>query len=361
MKKPHAPIYFVIGTRAQFIKIAPLMKLFEDNHLEYVFVYTSQHKETIDQIRELFKIKKPDVVLYSRDEAKTMFKFFGWMGRMVFYLFTSKKIFPKKGIVLTHGDTFTALWGAVCGKLAGCRVGHIESGLRSFNIFHPFPEELIRLSTFRFSDIYFCPNEWALQNLKKYKGIKINTKGNTLIDSVRMALNTPTHFVKPKEKYVVVSIHRYENIYSGKLENIIAPYIREVSKKFKVIFVLHPSTREVLEKNQEIKKIFLTPSIQLKPRYNYFDFVKLLKNCEFVITDGGSNQEELSYLGKPTILMRKATERIEGLNSNVVVSEYDDKILNNFINKYNLYKCPITKFVSSPSSIIYNYIIENGL
>ncbi len=337
------------------------MKLLEDNHIEYQFVYTSQHKETIDQIRELFKIKKPDLVLYARDEAKTIFKFLGWMGRMVFYLFTPKKIFPHKGIVLVHGDTVTALWSAVCGKLAGCKIGHIESGLRSFNIFHPFPEELIRLFTFRFSDVYFCPNEWALKNVKKYNGIKINTQGNTLIDSVKLALKTPTNFVKPDEKYVVVSIHRYENIYTDKLKNIIVPYIQEVSKNFKVIFVLHPSTREVIEKNKQIKKLLTDPSIELRPRYNYFDFVKLLKDSEFVITDGGSNQEELSYLGKPTILMRKATERVEGLDSNVVVSGYDDKILNNFINKYNSYKCPDIQFVSSPSTIIYNYIIENGL
>ena len=332
------------------------MKMLEDNHIEYQFIYTSQHKETIDQIRELFNIKEPDLILFNKDEAKTVLKFLGWMGRMSLYLFTPKKVFSKKGIVLAHGDTATALWSAICGRLAGCKVGHIESGLRSFNIFQPFPEELIRLITFRFSDIYFCPNEWALNNLRKYKGKKVNTKGNTLIDSVKLALKTPTGFVKPDEKYVVVSIHRYENIYSNKLEKIIIPYILEVSKIFKVLFVLHPSTREVIEKNQNIKNLLKNPSIELKPRYDYFDFVKLLEGSEFVITDGGSNQEELSYLGKPTILMRSATERVEGLEKNIVVSGYEQKTLNDFIKNYKTYTFAIVELKNSPSEIILKYL-----
>ena len=93
----------------------------------------------------------------------------------------------REGIVLVHGDTASTLIGAILGKTAGLKVGHIESGLRSRRLLHPFPEEIIRLMTFLLSDLYFCADDWAVGNLRRLRGIKINTGGNTLLDAVRIA------------------------------------------------------------------------------------------------------------------------------------------------------------------------------
>ena len=352
-------IYIVIGTRAQLIKMDPLMALMQKQDIKYEFIYTAQHKETISRILRDFHVKDPDKTLYNRSEANTIAKFLGWAVNMFLKMLSPKRVFSNKGIVLTHGDTVTTVWAAIAGKLAGCRVVHVESGLRSFNFLKPFPEELMRWITFHFSDIYFCPNDWAVNNLKNYKGHKVNLGANTLYDTVRIALDSNTTIETPSEKFVVVSIHRYENIFTKKLEKKIIPLLEQISNEgFILIFVLHPSTREQLKKNGErlYKRLDKNKRIILKDRYPYFEFIKLLEKSEFVITDGGSNQEELSYLGKPTLLFRESTERIEGLNKNVVISNFNIEKIDKFLKNYENIKFPMKKEEISPSQKIIDYL-----
>jgi len=352
-------IYVVIGTRAQLIKMAPLMSLMQKQDVNYEFIYTAEHKETMNQILKDFGVKVPDLTLYNKLEANTRTSFVRWALEMFFKALRPKKIFPEKGLVLTHGDTPTTPWAAVVGKLAGCKVAHVESGLRSFNIFNPFPEEINRLITIYFSNVYFCPNEWAVNNLKKHKGEKINLKLNTLYDSLKIAINSDVTVNCPKDKYVVVSIHRYENIFTKTLEKTIIPLLEEIAKKgFILVFVLHPTTRNVLKKNNQklYKRLENNKQILLKERYSYLEFIKLLNNSEFVITDGGSNQEELFYLGKPTLLFRKITERIEGLDQNVVISNFDRKKILNFVENYKEKQTQFKDVKISPCQIIVDYL-----
>jgi len=357
LKKPI--IYVVIGTRAQLVKMGPLMNLMEKENLDYYFIYTSQHKETIAKSLKDFKVKNPDFTIHLKSEANTLTKFLGWWGVMLFKSLRPKKIFPKKGIVLTHGDTVTTAWTAIIGKLAGCRVAHVEAGLRTHNIFNPFPEELMRVITSYFSDIHFCQSEWAINNLKKYKGEKINTRVNTVYDSVKIALESVVDVELPNDPYAVVSIHRFQTIYTNKLEHTVIPLLEKIANTgITLLFVLHPSTREVLKKNNMklYKRLDGNKRIILKERYPYFEFLKTLKNSEFVITDGGSNQEELSYLGKPTILFKENTSRQEGLGENVVMSYFDPKITMDFVNTYKKRERPFYDVKTSPCKIIVNYL-----
>lgn len=358
---PNTKLYVVIGTRAQLIKMAPLMNLLQKEKIDYEFIYTAQHKETISRILEDFHVKTPDLILYNKSEATTVTKMIGWGLSMFLKSFFPKKIFPNKGIILTHGDTVTTAWSAIVGKLAGCKIAHIESGIRSFKIFEPFAEEIMRLITFRFSDVYFCPNEWAVNNLKKYKGEKINLGLNPVYDSVKFALMSDTKLELPNKKFVVVSIHRFENILTKKLEQTIIPLLEMIANlDFLLVFILHPSTRNVLKKNNMVlyNRLEKNKNITLKERYPYFEFLQLLKNSEFVITDGGSNQEELSYLGKPTLLFRNVTERIEGLDDTVVLSHFDRKIIKEFISNYKTMQKPFLNVQTSPSKVIINYLIK---
>ena len=223
-------IYVVIGTRAQLIKMAPLMSLMQKEGLEYEFIYTAQHKETFTRILKDFHVKEPDRILYLKSEVNTITKFLGWGFSMLLQGLTPKKIFPEKGIVLTHGDTATTAWAAIVAKLAGCKVFYVEAGLRTHRILHPFPEELLRVIASHFSDVYFCQDEFAIKNLKKFKGEKINTLSNTVYDSVIHAINSDVPVEIPNEPYVVVCIHRFQTIYSRKLENIVIPLLEEVAQ-----------------------------------------------------------------------------------------------------------------------------------
>ena len=170
-------IHFVIGTRAQLFKMAPIMLECEKRDLNWRWIYTAQHKDTMEASLKAFGLKSADYTLFDWDtEAKTMSKMWYWLGKTLWQLTRKKKILDgytgKEHIVLTHGDTITAWWGALLGKLSGCKVMHVESGLRSFNLFKPFPEEINRLITFRLSDMYACPGEWAMNNLKGFRGGK---------------------------------------------------------------------------------------------------------------------------------------------------------------------------------------------
>jgi len=355
--KTKTKFYVVIGTRAQLVKMAPLMALMQKEGLDYDFIYTAQHRETIYQILQNFKVKEPDRTLYLKSEANTKTKFLGWGWAMLLKAFNPTKVFPEKGIVLIHGDTATTAWAAIVAKLAGCKVFYVEAGLRTHRILHPFPEELMRVITSRFSDVYFCQDELAIKNLKKFKGEKINTGSNTVYDSVVHAINSDVAVEIPNEPYVVVSIHRFQTIYTRKLEDIVIPLLEEVAQKgFTLLFVLHPSTREVLKRNnlKLYKRLDNNNKIILKERYPYFEFLKLLNKSEFVITDGGSNQEELSYLGKPTLLFNTQTSRIEGLGENAILSNFDPKITMEFVENYKKYQKPFKSFTISPCKVIVN-------
>lgn len=352
-------IYIVIGTRAQLLKMAPVMALMETDGLEYDFIYTAQHKETIETTLRDFRLKNPDRTLYSRSEANTLLKFLGWSGAMMLHMCTPKNIFPEVGLILTHGDTATCAWAAIVGKLAKCTVAHIESGLRSFNILKPFPEELMRLITFKLSDMYFCPNRWAVDNLESYPGDKINMRANPLYDSVVEAMNSTANVTTPSDNFAIVSIHRFENIFTKRFETKIIPLLEKIaSQGYNLLFVLHPSTREVLNKNNArlAKRLQAYPNIELTPRFPFFEFVKLLAAANFVITDGGSNQEELSYLGTPTLLFREVTERIEGLDENVKLSGFDEETVLDFVKYHDRLRRPFKRIGLSPSRIVVDHI-----
>jgi UDP-N-acetylglucosamine 2-epimerase (non-hydrolysing) len=155
--KNNLPIYFVIGTRAQFIKVAPIMREMLNAGVQYALIYTAQHRENIDEILNIYGLPPITTRMYDRGEANTKGSFVRWFFSILFeVLFHPKQYIPRPGFLLTHGDTFTAWLAALLGKRAGCKVCHVESGCRSFNIFSPFPEEISRLITFQLSDFFFA-------------------------------------------------------------------------------------------------------------------------------------------------------------------------------------------------------------
>jgi len=335
--KINRPIYIILGTRAQFIKVAPLMRRMIDQGINYKLIYTAQHRENIDEIMETYQLPQPDILIYKHGEAKTKTSFIRWFLAIIFrVIFMSRKYLPKPGFVLTHGDTFTTWMAALMGKLGKCQVCHIESGLRSFNIFSPFPEEISRLITFCLSDIYFCPNTTAVNNLNKYKGKKINTKANTILDGVRFALeqDVTTNFNFQNTPYALVSLHRYENIFTSRLTNVILPILKEISINHKLVLTLHPTTRDRLQTLNLFEELDNHPNIILHDRFGFVDWINICNSSEFVITDGGSNQEELFYLGVPTMIFRNETERNDELGENIVLTKFDKDIIMEFLTKY---------------------------
>lgn len=360
-------IHFAIGTRAQLFKMAPIMLECERRNFAWRWIYTAQHKETMEQTLRTFGLPPPDYTVVNwQTEAKSMGKMWQWLLKMFLAIFKSKQILGgftgKKHILLTHGDTFTTWLTALYAKVTGTKVMHVESGLRSFNWREPFPEEINRLITFRLAYYYACPGQWALNNLSKYKGIKINTFDNTQVDTIRFGLANANKadFTLPEKKYVVASLHRYENIFNKERFEKIISELEQISKKFLILMVQHPATKLQLDKLGLRQRLEQNGNIQLLPRLEYLPFVKAAKGAEFVITDGGGNQEELYHMGKPTLIFRNETERQEGIGTTALISKLDHKVINDFVSNYKKYEHPPTSSSISPSKIIVDAIVGYG-
>ncbi|WP_188149871.1 UDP-N-acetylglucosamine 2-epimerase [Teredinibacter waterburyi] len=354
-------IHIFLGTKAQLIKMAPIMRELQDRNIEYNFIFSGQHQNTINDLRNNFGVKEPNVILHSGKDINSIPAMLLWMIKIIYRsLIDRKRIWreDRDGIVLNHGDTFSTLLGTILGKLSGLSCGHIESGLRSYNLLHPFPEEITRLLVFKMTDHFFCPGEWAINNVASYNGIKIDSKGNTLYDSLQSILSLPLNpnLPIPSIKFGIVSIHRFENIFSKeKLEFIVNKTI-EISAHTKLLFILHSPTEKRLKRYNLYKTLSTNSNIELRPRYDYKDFVTLIQASTFVVSDGGSNQEECFYLRKPCLLMREATERQEGINDNVVISNYNNDTITQFFDDLPNHKSDAPPQIKSPTQVIVNYL-----
>jgi UDP-N-acetylglucosamine 2-epimerase (non-hydrolysing) len=327
-----------IGTRAQLIKMAPVILEMERRSMPMHLVLTGQHKETMEQLLGDFGIRTAPIHLYQGKEITGVVQMATWFLKCLWECVQAgDRFLPRSNagndVVLVHGDTVSTLLGAIAGRVRGLKVAHIEAGLRSRNLLHPFPEELTRLAVSRLSHLAFCPGEWAYENAARYQAVRVDTQHNTLIEALSIALASPHAPSAPfgGEDFGIASIHRFENIFSKTRLTSIVGMIEQAAERYPLAFVLHPSTRKKLAQAALLPRLEGNPRVTLLPRMGYVEFVRLMQQSRFVITDGGGNQEELSYLGIPTLLMRKATERKEGMDTTAILCGYDRAVLADFL------------------------------
>jgi UDP-N-acetylglucosamine 2-epimerase (non-hydrolysing) len=355
-------LHFIIGTRAQLIKTAPVMAACREKKIAYRFIFLAQHKETINEIIGVFGIKRPDLIIGDTGRDITSSKaLLRWTARtMAHGIRRRDRMFAgdRNGVAVVHGDALPAIMGAILGKAAGLKVAHVEAGLRSFDFLNPFPEELIRVLIWKLglADYLFCPGGWALRNVAAYPGKKIDTVYNTLLDSLRMALDFPLdeELLIPAEEYGIVTLHRFETLSSREQLEEVVRIANGVTRRIRLLFILHPPTLEVLRRTGLLAALESNPRLELRPRYDYFRFIRLLQRSRFVITDGGSNQEECFYLGHPCLLLRHATERPEGLGRNAVLSRFAPDVIRHFLDNYGSYSSSMPALHEQPCEIILN-------
>ena len=356
--------YFFIGTEAELIKLFPVLKEFQIRKINFKIIATGQN-----DIQNSYFLKQlnlvPNMILSREVSNEKPLDLIFWSLKTFFTNFNKlKKEFKysreENIFLIVHGDTVSTAMGALFGRLLKLKVVHIESGLRSFNYFSPIPEEIDRVFTSRLTNIHFCPNEWALKNLSHLNGFKVNTQENTLFDTFNYANSIKVENALSKKlknrKYFVLIIHRQENILRKKLIFSLLQEIFSDTKDLTCVFVLHKLTKSFLEDQGLMGKLKNKKNIILSDRMEYPKFLNLVRKSEFFITDGGSNQEESYYLGKPCLILRNRSERVEGLNNNVVLSNFDSKIISSFIKNYRNYHKKKIKTKISPSKIIVNYL-----
>lgn len=349
---------FIVGTRAQLIKVAPVIYFFEKEQLPVTFILTGQHRDTMQDLIDEFKIKTcPIHLIPNNKEHSNILALLSWFPKIFKLLINFLRKFENAN-VFVHGDTLTTLASALSAKLTNNKVIHLESGLTSKKLLSPFPEEMIRRIVFRTTDIACCPTQKDFDHMQKHypNTTALNTFGNTILDSINL-LNINKNLSRQQSNIILVSIHRFQNIYNKDRLNDISNMLHSLSKNYSINFVLHPATEKKLEKYNLLNTLSRNNKIKLLPRMNYQNFLKLALTSTVVITDGGSNQEELAFFGHPTLLLRETTERQDGLDENAILINDIEKLTEYiFSKKYLSLKKNKKILKQSPSKVITQYI-----
>lgn len=362
-------IHFAIGTRAQLIKTAPVMKRLSERGIVYRYIDLGQHPATSARLRTLFGLREPDFALASPSAATiaSVSEAARWAARILSHTLRSRqqvlqRIFGgSSGVCVIHGDTLSTVLGLLLAKRAGLKVCHLEAGLRSHNLLHPFPEELFRLFCMRYADHLAAPAAWAAENLQAmgYEAKTWLLPGNTGAEAVTDMLR---RFPIPQQKedsFVLVSIHRFETIMSRRRLRALVQCIAEIATQKPVRFIVHEPTRRRLQR-YGLRAILQANRVLLIPSLDYPDFLRLLQTADCVVTDGGSVQEECAYMGTPCVLFRRRTERQDGLGENVCLSGMEPATLRTFISDAAYYRRPPTNLHERPSDVVIDKLVSSG-
>ena len=306
----------VFGTRPEAIKIAPLvLKLISDDRFQAVTVVTAQHREMLDQVLEIFKIQ-PDYDLNIMQPQQTLADITTRVLTALSQIIQEE----KPDIVLVHGDTTTSFAASLAAFYQQTPLGHVEAGLRTWNKYSPFPEEMNRQLTDVLSDLYFAPISVSRANLLKegHPEESIFVTGNTAIDALAQTVQANyQHEVLDKigqgKRIILVTMHRREN--QGEPMRRVFKVMKDVvdqTDDVEIVYPVHLSPRV-----QEAAKEVLggDPRIHLIKPLDVVDFHNLAKRSYFIMTDSGGVQEEAPSLGKPVLVLRDTTERPEGVKA----------------------------------------------
>ena len=322
-------ILLVFGTRPEAIKMCPLVKEFQKHPEEFetVVCVTGQHREMLDQVLQIFGVK-PDYDLNIMKQGQDLYDVTARV------LVGMRDILDtvKPDVVLVHGDTTTSMAAAMAAFYRQIPVGHVEAGLRTHNLYSPWPEEMNRQVTGRIAEYDFAPTPLSRQNLLD-EGVseeKITVTGNTVIDALHWVVeNVMKKGYKPLDplvaslpqddrRMVLITGHRRENFGEGFISMCTA--IRDLARKYPEVDFVYPMhlnpnvrkpIREVFGDERRDNLFFIEP-------LDYLDFVYLMSRSYIVLTDSGGIQEEAPGLGKPVLVMRDTTERPEALEAGTV-------------------------------------------
>lgn len=344
-------IYFFIGTKAQMIKMAPLLKEARDRGVPYRYIDSGQHHEGCVKMLRMFDLPEPHVWLNRGSDLSTIPRLAGWFIKLLFKLvfnpgWIRRELFPEPGVCLVHGDTVTTMLGVLFARRVGVQVAHVESGLRSGSFLEPFPEELIRVVSMHLCNILFTPDDVSELNLRRMKvrGQIVPTRANTILDTIRMLEGRPVTVEIPKEPFVVVSCHRFELIYNRKRMLWMLEALELLARQYLVVVSVHEPTENRLRHYGLWDRLASMKNVKLIPPQDYANFIALERASVMVVADGGSVQEETYYLGKPCLILRERTERENGLGETAELAKFDLERVKAFVGRLGREQAPSSRF-----------------
>jgi UDP-N-acetylglucosamine 2-epimerase (non-hydrolysing) len=315
-------VLIVFGTRPEAIKMAPLVKMLNNEEgIESVLCVTAQHREMLDQVLSLYELV-PDYDLNIMKPNQSISEITSNV------LLGLGEVMEKEvpDIVLVHGDTSTTFATALSAFYHKVKIGHVEAGLRTYDKYSPYPEEMNRVLTGHLADFHFAPTKRNYDNLvtERVPADKIFITGNTVIDSLLEVSAKPYEFTDnilknidfKNKRVITVTCHRRENL--GEYMGNIFHAIRDIAEKFSDVVIVYPvhMNPKVRESSDKILKGI--ENVHLIEPLQYQPFVKLMASSYLIITDSGGMQEEAPALGIPVLVVRKETERPEAIEAGTV-------------------------------------------
>ena len=379
-------IHVFLGTKAQYIKTAPLLRLLDAEGVEYRLIDSGQHAALSGGLRDELGVRPPDHLLAEGEDITRIPQAAWWALKLAAKLLSGRKLRAEVfggqgGVCVVHGDTPSTLLSTLMAKRAGLAVAHLEAGLRSKHLFHPFPEELIRVVVMRLADLLFAPDQEAVDNLRRMKvtGEVVLLPGNTVVEALHHELglrerarqagaaaegtddaddaddaDDSTEVAGADGAPVapaIVTMHRVENLNRRERVDQLVSLVEYLAARQPVRFVQHGPTIDTLRRRGHDERL-RAAGVELVGLATHGEFVAMLADAPFVITDGGSIQEECALLGTPTLLWRGHTERPDGVGRNVVISGYDRQTIRAFIADPQAYRVDPADTGASPSEVV---------
>lgn len=340
-------VVFIIGTRPELIKIYPIIhRMKQVGFNDYLVVNTGQHKDMLEPFWEAFSIQPNyslDVMSAGQSLSELLARSIVQIEQLIVKM---KNDMVAPSIFIAQGDTTTVMAASLVAFYNKIRFFHLEAGLRSFNMHHPFPEELNRKIAGMVADFHYAPTQFAVDNLlnEQIPMVKILKTGNTVVDAINLIRASSAFLnvlfederinavITNKQKVVLITCHRREN--HEHLNNIIEA-VGELAIKYPDICFIWPIHSNPVVKNAVVSsKLSQLSNILLCKPFNYMELLKLLSCSYKIITDSGGIQEEAPSFKVPVLVMRETTERPESMQSgySILVSNSRDKIVDAFVN-----------------------------
>lgn len=359
-------IAVIYGTTGELIKLAPVLVRLRDRGESFLNVTTGQQVQQIPALLDQLELPQPDVWLGAgaggRD-LRSNADIPGWLARVGRTFLRRRRDVGRRlrtsetrPLVLVHGDTMTTLLGTLMGRALRVPVAHIEAGVRTWDLFHPFPEELTRRLVSRIADIHYAPGPEAAANLRR--GAIVDTGMNTIRDSIDLCprdVELPGDIGGP---YGVVSLHRYELLKEERLLRDTLQTLSEQGRRTPLLFVDHPVTAAAIRR-WGLGHLF-GRGMERVPRLDFYGFIELLRRSEFIVTDSGGSQLEAYVLDKPCLIHRKTVEQSAGVGENVVVSGLSIAALQEFLEHPEAHRRLAPPPDVTPSDVIVADLVARG-
>lgn len=321
-------IMTIFGTRPEAIKMAPLIKAIEnDERFESIVTVTAQHRQMLDQVMDIFDLKA-DYDLNIMKDGQTLTDI---TSRVIKEL-DSVLVEARPDIILVHGDTTTTFAASIAGFYHQIKIGHVEAGLRTWNKYSPFPEEMNRQLTDTLADIYFAPTIMSKSNLLKEGRPEesIFITGNTVIDAMEYTIkqNYSNELLDnlAGKRIILVTMHRRENL--GQPMTNVFKAINRLVEKFEDVHIVFPMHKNPKVRKNAVETLSDSEQVHLIEPLDVIDFQNFSNNSYMILSDSGGVQEEAPSLGVPVLVLRDTTERPEGIEAGTLklVGTEEDKV-----------------------------------